>query len=94
MKEAATLPLNGLTADGALSAADVSAGQTLLVTGAVGGVGGFVLQLAKLRGLRTLAVASGRDERLARELGATDFIARTDSLAERARTLVPGGVDA
>lgn len=91
---AATLPLNGLTAEGALAAAGLRAGQTLLVTGAAGGVGGFVLQLARLRGVRTVAVASPRAERLVRGLGATEFLARTDSLGDGVRALVPGGVDA
>ena len=92
--QAGALPLNALTASGALTAARLTAGQTLLVTGAAGGVGGFVLQLARRRGLRTLAVASAADERLVAELGATEFLARTDSLGTAARALVPGGVDA
>jgi NADPH2:quinone reductase len=93
-EEAATLPLNGLTADRALGLADLQPGQTLLVTGAAGGVGGFVLELARLRGLRTVAVASPADEALVRELGAADFVARTDALGEAVRQLEPGGVDA
>ena len=40
--EAATLPLNALTADRALDLAALERGQTLLVTGAAGAVGGFV----------------------------------------------------
>ena len=43
---AATLPLNGLTADGALRQAALRPGQSLAVTGASGGVGGFAVQLA------------------------------------------------
>jgi NADPH:quinone reductase-like Zn-dependent oxidoreductase len=92
--EAATLPLNGLTADRALRLSGVEAGDTLLVTGAAGAVGGYVLQLAALRGIRTVAVASAGDEGLVRGLGATDFVARTDTLAQPVRDLVPGGVDA
>jgi len=92
--EAATLPLNGLTADGALALSGVGPGDTLLVTGAAGAVGGYVLQLAALRGVRTIAVASAADEALVRELGASDFVARADTLAQPVRDVVPGGVDA
>jgi NADPH2:quinone reductase len=92
--EAATLPLNGLTADGALRLAQVDEGDTLLVTGAAGAVGGFVLELAAMRGIRTIAVASEEDEKLVRGLGASEFVARADKLAQPVRDLVPGGVDA
>jgi NADPH:quinone reductase len=91
---AATIPLAGLTADRALALAGLQPGQTLLVTGAAGGVGGFVLELARLRNVRTIAVASPNDEALVRELGAAEFVARTDALGEAVRNLVPGGVDA
>jgi NADPH:quinone reductase-like Zn-dependent oxidoreductase len=57
--EAATLPLNGLTAAQALDLLALREGQWLLVTGAAGAVGGFALELASLRGLRTVAVAAG-----------------------------------
>jgi NADPH2:quinone reductase len=92
--EAATLPLNGLTADGALARCGLRPGQSLLITGAAGGVGGYLLQLAAYRGVRTVAVAGAEDEKLVRELGATDFIDRTDHLAVAARRLASGGVDA
>lgn len=92
--EAATLPLNALTADGALALAGVGRGDTLLVTGAAGAVGGYVLQLAALRGVRTVAVASAQDEALVRELGASDLVPRSETLAQPVRDVVPGGVDA
>jgi NADPH:quinone reductase-like Zn-dependent oxidoreductase len=34
-------------------------GQTLLATGAAGGVGGFAVELAAVRGLRVVAVRPG-----------------------------------
>ena len=92
--EAATLPLNGLTADRALELTGLHRGETLLVTGAAGGVGGFALELAALRGIRTVAVAGPDDEALVRRLGATDFVARTEELGRAVRRVVPGGVDA
>jgi NADPH:quinone reductase len=91
---AATLPLNALTADRALRLADLQPGQSLLVTGAAGGVGGFVVELARLRGLRTIALASARDEDLVRSLGASEFVPRAEDFAATVRELVPGGVDA
>jgi NADPH:quinone reductase-like Zn-dependent oxidoreductase len=49
-------------------------GKTVLVNGAAGGVGHFVVQVAKLKGARVIAVASGKHEALVRDLGADEFI--------------------
>lgn len=57
-------------------------GTTVLVNGAAGGVGHFGLQLAKSRGARVIAVASGRHESFLRELGADEFIDYTTSRPE------------
>ena len=91
--EASTLPLNGLTALQALDLLDLQAGQWLLVTGAAGALGGFTLQLGALRGLRTVAVADPEDEAIVRQLGASEFVARTDQLGAAVRRLRAGGVD-
>ena len=56
-EQAATLPLNGTTADQALDLLDLSVGQWLLVTGAAGGVGALAIELAVIRGLRVVAQA-------------------------------------
>lgn len=50
------------------------AGTTMLINGAAGGVGHFALQLAKSKGARVIAVASGRHEPFLRDLGADEFI--------------------
>ncbi len=70
--EAAGLAVTGLTADWALTVVGrVRAGERVLVTAAAGGVGTMVLQLARARGARVLAVAStDRKRGLALELGA------------------------
>ena len=72
--EAGAMPLAALTAWQALDAADMSAGQRLLVTGASGGVGHFVVQLARRRGIEVVAVASARNQEFLRELGAHEVI--------------------
>ncbi|MGN9842998.1 NADP-dependent oxidoreductase [Nonomuraea sp. H19] len=92
--EAATIPLNSLTAWQALDRAGVGPGRTLLVTGAAGAVGGYLVELATLRGARVVAAAGAEDEELVRGLGAEWFVPRGDDLASAVRARVPGGVDA
>ncbi|WP_025607018.1 NADP-dependent oxidoreductase [Pontibacter actiniarum] len=58
------------------------AGKKVLVNGAGGGVGHFVLQLAKWKGAYVIAVASGKQESILRELGADEFIDYTKNNAE------------
>ncbi|MER6994882.1 NADP-dependent oxidoreductase [Streptomyces sp. NPDC000410] len=77
---AATLPLNALTADQALDLLSLESGQSLLITGAAGAVGGYAIQLAARRGLVVTALASPSDEDFVRALGATHFIPRTGPL--------------
>lgn len=50
------------------------AGNTVVVNGAAGGVGHFAAQIAKWRGARVIAVASGAQEAFVRDLGADAFI--------------------
>ncbi|MQY20431.1 NADP-dependent oxidoreductase [Nocardia macrotermitis] len=90
---AATLPMNGLTAVEALDVAGVRSGGTIAVTGAAGAVGGYVIQLAKYRGLTVLADASARDARLVADLGADTVLERGDDFARRVSEQVPAGVD-
>ncbi|MFE9772200.1 NADP-dependent oxidoreductase [Streptomyces sp. NPDC005931] len=70
---AATLPLNALTAAQALDLLGLQRGQSLLVTGAAGAVGGFAVQLAARDGLVVTALAREEDEELVRSLGAARF---------------------
>ncbi|MGY5121202.1 NADP-dependent oxidoreductase [Streptomyces sp. 900105755] len=78
---AATLPLNGLTAAQALDLLELTGGQSLLVTGAAGAVGGFAVQLAAHRGISVTALAREADEELVRSLGAAHFTAGTVAAA-------------
>ncbi|WP_026790205.1 NADP-dependent oxidoreductase [Pleomorphomonas oryzae] len=57
-------------------------GRTVLVNGAAGGVGHFVVQLAKWKGAHVIAVASGEHEALLRDLGVDEFIDYTKTNPE------------
>jgi NADPH:quinone reductase len=78
---AATIPLNGLTAREGLGLLDPPEGCDLLVTGASGGVGTFVVQLAKQAGHRVIAQAGRDDEDWPRELGADEVLPRDAEVA-------------
>jgi NADPH:quinone reductase-like Zn-dependent oxidoreductase len=89
---AGALPLAGLTAEQMLEATQVSAGDTVLVLNAAGGVGSFAVQLAAIRGARVIGTASAGRHDYVRSLGA-EPVEYGDGLAGRVRDLAPGGVD-
>jgi NADPH:quinone reductase len=90
-----TVSLNGLTAWAAIKEAALGSGQTLVIAGAAGAVGGFALELAVARGIRVIAAVSERDRDYALSLGASDVVAREDgNLGAVVRKLLPGGADA
>jgi len=69
--EAAAVPMGALTAWQALvDAAQLRAGQTILIPGGSGGVGSFAVQIAKARGARVIATASTANQDLLKQLGA------------------------
>jgi len=91
--EAATLPMNGLTARRSLDLLGLSAGQVVAVTGAAGAYGGYVIQIAKADGLTVIADASEADEALIKSLGADIVVRRGRDVTTRIREHFPDGVD-
>jgi NADPH:quinone reductase-like Zn-dependent oxidoreductase len=68
---AAAVPLAAMTAWQALfDKVDLHSGQTLLIHGGAGGVGGYAIQLAKLKGARVIATAAVEHLEYVKNLGA------------------------
>ncbi|HTF49259.1 MAG TPA: alcohol dehydrogenase family protein [Pseudonocardia sp.] len=93
--ELATFPTAYSTAMRMLNRAALRPGETILVTGASGGVGSALVQLASARGADVVAVAGRTKHEQVRALGARAVVDRaTSQLGEDVRGLVPGdGVD-
>ncbi|MBB4930066.1 NADPH:quinone reductase-like Zn-dependent oxidoreductase [Lipingzhangella halophila] len=92
--QAAGLPLAGLTAYQSLRTLGITAGDTVLVHAAAGGVGSFAVQLARDVGARVIGTASERNHAFLRSLGA-EPVNYGAGLAERVRELgtVTGVID-
>ncbi|QPP07365.1 NADP-dependent oxidoreductase [Streptomyces bathyalis] len=97
---AATVPLNSLAASKLVDLLGDGAGRSLLVTGAAGAVGGYVLVLAQDRGWQVTGLARAEDEEFVRGLGAGfttqassgwDAVADGAALQEQAVALVRDG---
>jgi enoyl reductase len=91
--EAGVLSASGQTAATALRLLGVTAGDTVLIHAAAGGVGSFAVQIALARGASVIGTAGERNHDYLRELGATP-VAYGDGLAERVRELTAGEVTA
>jgi NADPH:quinone reductase-like Zn-dependent oxidoreductase len=73
--QAAAVPVGALTAWGVVvDGAAIQAGQRVLVQGAAGGVGLFVVQLARWKGAHVIGTASARNADFVRSLGAEQVI--------------------
>ena len=73
--EGAAIPTAGITAWHALfSAGRLKAGETVLIHGGAGGVGGFAVQFAHRAGAHVIATASGAGVPLVRQLGADQVV--------------------
>lgn len=95
MNNAAAIPLAGLTAwQGLFDHGKVTAGQTVLVLGASGGVGSFAVQFAKVKGATVIGTCSGRNVDFVRSLGADHVVDYSQGdVAAAVRAIAPNGVD-
>jgi NADPH:quinone reductase len=91
--EAATVPMNGLTANMAVATLELPRGSTILVTGGAGAVGGYAIQLARQAGLTVIADAKESDVDTVRRLGADVVVPRGDEMEAAVRQCCPNGVD-
>jgi NADPH:quinone reductase len=90
-----TVGLNGLTAWRGLADLRLTGGETVVMTGAVGGVGGFAVEVAAARGFSVIGVVheDGKDEALT--LGASAAVtADGGNLGARVREVLGRGADA
>ncbi|MEU0369726.1 NADP-dependent oxidoreductase [Streptomyces sp. NPDC006283] len=92
-RQAAGLPLAGLTALQSLARIGVTGQDTVLVHAASGGVGSFAVQIAAAQGARVIGTASERNHDFLRSLGAEPVV-YGDGLAERVRESAPDGITA
>jgi NADPH:quinone reductase-like Zn-dependent oxidoreductase len=76
--ELASIPCAYATAENMLHRAKAATGEHVLVTGASGGVGSAVVQLAKRRGARVTAIAASSKAEQVRAIGADRVIDRHD----------------
>jgi alcohol dehydrogenase len=74
--ELASFPTAYVTAERMLNRARVAAGETVLVTGASGGVGTGLVQLAKIRGATVVAIVGAEKINLVRDIGADAVVTR------------------
>lgn len=92
--DAAVIGLAGTAAHDALGALDVLPGQTVLVSGATGGVGSVAVQLAAAAGLTVIATARpGQEDDYVRSLGAAHTVDYTGDVVAAVRDIAPDGVD-
>ncbi|MET9104726.1 MULTISPECIES: NADP-dependent oxidoreductase [Streptomyces] len=91
--DAATLPVAAATAYDGVHQLALPADATLLLTGAGGGVGVAVAQIARALGIRVVGVASEGKKDLVESLGAV-HVASGPGWADRVRAAAPDGVDA
>ena len=80
--ELATIPCAYGTAENMIQRAGIRSGETVLITGASGGVGSAATQLVQLRGAKVIAVVSLEKQKQILEMGATMTIARDKNMGE------------
>jgi NADPH:quinone reductase-like Zn-dependent oxidoreductase len=93
-QQAAVIGLAGVAASDAIEALGVQPGETVLVSGATGGVGSIAVQLAAAAGATVIATAQpGTEDEYVRGLGAAHTVDYTGDIAAAVRAIAPQGVD-
>jgi NADPH:quinone reductase-like Zn-dependent oxidoreductase len=90
---AGSLFVIGATAWASIRAVSLAAGDTVVVSGAAGGVGVIAVQLAKRAGATVIGLASERHHEWLRAHGVVPVV-YGDGVADRIREAAPDGVDA
>src|SRR6266851_1356815 len=82
----------GTTAWGAVHAVQLKEGETVVISGAAGGVGSLAVQLARRTGATVIGLASENNHEWLKSHGVIP-VAYGDGVADRIRAAAPGGVD-
>lgn len=91
---AAATGLAGVAALDSLDALDIKAGETVLISGATGGVGSIALQLAVVAGATAIATGKhGEEAEYVTGLGAQHVVDWSGDLAAQVKAIAPNGVD-
>ncbi|MER5531995.1 NADP-dependent oxidoreductase [Streptomyces sp. NPDC002677] len=90
---AGSLYVVGVTAWGAVRSVDPKEGETVVISGAAGGVGSLAVQLARRTGATVIGLASERNHKWLSSHGVIP-VAYGDGVADRIRAAAPSGVDA
>jgi NADPH:quinone reductase-like Zn-dependent oxidoreductase len=92
-EEAGSLFVAGTTAWAAVKAVSLKAGDTVVISGAAGGVGSIAAQLAKNAGAKVIGLAGEANQQWLKEHGIIAIV-YGDGQAERIKTAANGKVDA
>ena len=89
----AALPTAYGTALGMIERGRMRKGETVLISGASGGVGLAAVQIARARGAKVLAISSGPKIDAVRKAGAHEVLDRAQDVTEQIRSAAPEGID-
>ncbi|WP_432105873.1 zinc-binding dehydrogenase [Streptomyces sp. bgisy091] len=92
-EQLAALPTAYGTALGMIERGGLRKGETVLVSGASGGVGLACVQIARARGAKVVAISSGPKIEAVREAGAHEVVDRAGDVTGQIRAAAPEGID-
>ena len=93
-RDAAALPLSGMTALHCVAPLELRSGASVLVVGAAGGVGSMIVQLAHRAGATVVATGLPEDDEFLHGLGADQVLDYRHDLAGAVSERFPTGLDA